>query len=598
MTSSASTEKDLLQVEENKSSNGCFEGSNEKSDEGKDPSSVSSSTLIFGGRNFVKTEPQSPHRDFHHCKLPSPPPLQAPPLPPILTHDNSQLLHPQHGSSYYSHHPQSQHWTGSYGHSGSVSSHHHHIQGGSERCYNGPASSNLNYTNTLHPTGHHHHHPQDYYHPPASRQTNGGASHYDDLLLKSSPNILTDDASVNSTNRNEISTSAINSSLPLQTEEEHRHPLPSSHLRIFEAPPRVFRKKGYLKCEISSRETPSTSRNETPLQAPNQPAPEEGRDENVSSDSPEPNGSSKDPSTSSSTDPLLIPPWHKSSSNETPDTPPPATTTSTTTSSRSSSGPGYHRRGSLQLWQFLLALLNDPSNNQSAIVWTGRGMEFKLIEPEEVARRWGIQKNRPAMNYDKLSRSLRYYYEKGIMQKRERYVYKFVCDPEALFQMALAENHRAALKVEASSCPSSSSREAISEHPHNHHQYSEMLNQWIFFHPPGYIEPGKIQSEMNSSLVDDNLSLSQLDESPDSSYNTNYTSYSHQTEQYYYHHRSHPHPPIAHDKQSQENNDNAFINRKASPCCTDEEFASSLLHNPGSSGQFAGYFLSRIPYRI
>lgn len=35
----------------------------------------------------------------------------------------------------------------------------------------------------------------------------------------------------------------------------------------------------------------------------------------------------------------------------------------------------------------------------------------------QVARRWGIQKNRPAMNYDKLSRSLRYYYEKGIMQK-------------------------------------------------------------------------------------------------------------------------------------------------------------------------------------
>jgi hypothetical protein len=42
------------------------------------------------------------------------------------------------------------------------------------------------------------------------------------------------------------------------------------------------------------------------------------------------------------------------------------------------------------------------------------------------------------MNYDKLSRSLRYYYEKGIMQKvaGERYVYKFVCDPEALFALA------------------------------------------------------------------------------------------------------------------------------------------------------------------
>lgn len=42
---------------------------------------------------------------------------------------------------------------------------------------------------------------------------------------------------------------------------------------------------------------------------------------------------------------------------------------------------------------------------------------IKLITIIQVARRWGAQKNRPAMNYDKLSRSLRYYYEKGIMQK-------------------------------------------------------------------------------------------------------------------------------------------------------------------------------------
>lgn len=56
-------------------------------------------------------------------------------------------------------------------------------------------------------------------------------------------------------------------------------------------------------------------------------------------------------------------------------------------------------------------------NSARCIAWTGKGMEFKLVEPEEVARLWGLQKNRPAMNYDKLSRSLRYYYEKGIMQK-------------------------------------------------------------------------------------------------------------------------------------------------------------------------------------
>ncbi|CAG7833940.1 unnamed protein product [Allacma fusca] len=102
----------------------------------------------------------------------------------------------------------------------------------------------------------------------------------------------------------------------------------------------------------------------------------------------------------------------------------------------------HQRRGSLQLWQFLVALLDDPSN-AACICWTGRGMEFKLVEPEEVARRWGVMKNRPAMNYDKLSRSLRYYYEKGIMQKvaGERYVYKFVCDPDALFALAYNNNN-------------------------------------------------------------------------------------------------------------------------------------------------------------
>ena len=45
--------------------------------------------------------------------------------------------------------------------------------------------------------------------------------------------------------------------------------------------------------------------------------------------------------------------------------------------------PSYQRRGSLQLWQFLVTLLDDPAN-ATFIAWTGRGLEFKLIEPEEV----------------------------------------------------------------------------------------------------------------------------------------------------------------------------------------------------------------------
>ncbi len=50
-----------------------------------------------------------------------------------------------------------------------------------------------------------------------------------------------------------------------------------------------------------------------------------------------------------------------------------------------------------------------------------------MVDPEEVARKWGNRKNRPNMNYDKLSRALRYYYDKLILNKvpGKRYTYKF-----------------------------------------------------------------------------------------------------------------------------------------------------------------------------
>jgi hypothetical protein len=59
--------------------------------------------------------------------------------------------------------------------------------------------------------------------------------------------------------------------------------------------------------------------------------------------------------------------------------------------------------------------------------WEGTQGEFKLVDPDEVARRWGERKSKPNMNYDKLSRALRYYYDKNIMTKvhGKRYAYKF-----------------------------------------------------------------------------------------------------------------------------------------------------------------------------
>ena len=64
------------------------------------------------------------------------------------------------------------------------------------------------------------------------------------------------------------------------------------------------------------------------------------------------------------------------------------------------------------------------------IDWTGNGYEFRILQPEEIAKLWGARKNKPRMNYDKLSRGLRYYYSKGIMDKVQgkKLTFKYTCD--------------------------------------------------------------------------------------------------------------------------------------------------------------------------
>ncbi|MCL4151124.1 UNVERIFIED_CONTAM: hypothetical protein GTU68_051731, partial [Idotea baltica] len=78
------------------------------------------------------------------------------------------------------------------------------------------------------------------------------------------------------------------------------------------------------------------------------------------------------------------------------------------------------------LWQYLLELLSDPTN-ANVITWEGTSGEFKILDPDEVANRWGHRKSKPNMNYDKLSRALRYYYDRNLMTKvpGKRYAYKF-----------------------------------------------------------------------------------------------------------------------------------------------------------------------------
>ncbi|PSN34911.1 hypothetical protein C0J52_16508 [Blattella germanica] len=99
--------------------------------------------------------------------------------------------------------------------------------------------------------------------------------------------------------------------------------------------------------------------------------------------------------------------------------------------------------GQIQLWQFLLELLTDKEH-RGVIQWLGNDGEFKLHNPEMVAQLWGERKNKPAMNYEKLSRALRYYYDGDMIAKvhGKRFVYKFVCDLKQLLGYSASELNR------------------------------------------------------------------------------------------------------------------------------------------------------------
>ena len=92
---------------------------------------------------------------------------------------------------------------------------------------------------------------------------------------------------------------------------------------------------------------------------------------------------------------------------------------------------GYRtgRNGQLELWKFLLDLLTDK-DHRDIIYWIGDDGEFKMEKPEIVSKLWGAKKNNASMNYEKMSRALRFYNGGDIINKvkGKNFMYKFVCD--------------------------------------------------------------------------------------------------------------------------------------------------------------------------
>jgi len=88
------------------------------------------------------------------------------------------------------------------------------------------------------------------------------------------------------------------------------------------------------------------------------------------------------------------------------------------------------------LWDFLQQLLNEPQGRYNHyIAWKNRETGvFKIVDPAGLAKLWGIQKNHLSMNYDKMSRALRYYYRVNILRKvqGERHCYQFLKSPQEM----------------------------------------------------------------------------------------------------------------------------------------------------------------------
>lgn len=156
-----------------------------------------------------------------------------------------------------------------------------------------------------------------------------------------------------------------------------------------------------------------------------------------------------------------------------------------------------------------MELLLDPKC-QPYIQWTDKEWEFKLVNPEEVAKKWGQRKNKPKMNYEKLSRGLRYYYDKHIIHKvpGKRYVYKYVCDIQRQIGMSFEE---LSLKRKAD-CSDLDNSHSLGTGPPTIKLTCTDFNQFIPHAPPNYLalSPNRQHSLQTPESMLSNMSLSPI----------------------------------------------------------------------------------------
>ncbi|XP_069797642.1 ETS-related transcription factor Elf-3 [Narcine bancroftii] len=87
-----------------------------------------------------------------------------------------------------------------------------------------------------------------------------------------------------------------------------------------------------------------------------------------------------------------------------------------------------HSPRGTHLWEFIRDILLHPEANNGLLKWEDRSEGiFKFLKSEAVAQLWGEKKKNSSMTYEKLSRAMRYYYKREILERVDgrRLVYKF-----------------------------------------------------------------------------------------------------------------------------------------------------------------------------
>ncbi|GAB1608449.1 transcription factor ETV6-like [Argonauta hians] len=90
---------------------------------------------------------------------------------------------------------------------------------------------------------------------------------------------------------------------------------------------------------------------------------------------------------------------------------------------------GVKKMKILPLWEFIYSILQNNNFNPFIIRWEDEANgKFRFVHSEKFAKLWGEAKNNENMNYEKLSRAMRHYYGKDIIERVEgrRLVYRFL----------------------------------------------------------------------------------------------------------------------------------------------------------------------------